>query len=188
MSWQRISVLGEGLQAFREKYGQFPATGPKDDLGQPMFSWRVAILPFIGEAALFERFHLDEPWNSEYNAQLIDEMPAAFECPGRKVKAGWTLYQAVVGEGTVLKQDTPSDLPKTADAKALILVTIASAAVPWTAPQDYVYDDEDPVRNLFGTNRLEYFYFTDGAKMVSDAASKQTFRSYFQLSPKAERP
>ena len=42
----------------------------------PLLSWRVAILPFIGEQNLYNRFRLDQPWDSPHNIALLPLMPA----------------------------------------------------------------------------------------------------------------
>src|SRR5205823_3426612 len=39
--------------------------------GKPLLSWRVAILPYIEQDALYNQFHLDEPWDSPNNSRLI---------------------------------------------------------------------------------------------------------------------
>jgi len=44
----------------------------------PLLSWRVAILPFIEQDALYKQFKLDEPWDSEHNKKLIPLMPRIY--------------------------------------------------------------------------------------------------------------
>ena len=56
---------------YEETYGHFPAAYIADEkTGKPLLSWRVAILPFLEENALYKQFHLDEPWDSEHNKKL----------------------------------------------------------------------------------------------------------------------
>ena len=52
--------------------------------GKPLLSWRVLILPFLDQQALYDQFHLDEPWDSPHNRTLIAKMPAIFRCPAEK--------------------------------------------------------------------------------------------------------
>ncbi len=56
-----------------------PAITGKD--GKPLLSWRVAILPFIEQQPLYNKFKLDEPWDSPNNKALIKEMPPVYICP-----------------------------------------------------------------------------------------------------------
>ncbi len=80
-----------------------PAITDKD--GKPLLSWRVAILPYIEEAELYNKFKLDEPWDSPHNKALIKEMPSTYLCPSWPATGpGMTTYQAFVGPGASLKR------------------------------------------------------------------------------------
>ena len=73
-----------------------PAWSPKRE-GKPQLSWRVAILPFIEQQALYQQFKHDEPWDSPHNMKLIEQMPPVYEIPGVKAKPGMTHYQVFTG-------------------------------------------------------------------------------------------
>ncbi len=74
-----------------------------DKDGKPLLSWRVRMLPYLEGAALYEQFHLDEPWDSENNKKLIEKMPEVFKDPQIETQAGTTVFQAVVGPGCRLR-------------------------------------------------------------------------------------
>lgn len=57
---------------------RLPPASIASPAGQPLLSWRVAILPYLGESALYSEFKLDEPWNSPKNLRCIRKMPAVF--------------------------------------------------------------------------------------------------------------
>src|SRR5687768_14786905 len=38
-----------------------------DEKGKPLLSWRVRILPYLGEEAILTQFKFTEPWDSENN-------------------------------------------------------------------------------------------------------------------------
>jgi hypothetical protein len=63
-------------------------------------SWRVALLPYLDQEALYKEFNLKEPWDSEHNKKLIEKMPAVYALPGAKAEAGLTPYRAFVGPKT----------------------------------------------------------------------------------------
>ena len=48
--------------------------------GTPLLSWRVAILPYLGESekALYGQFKLSEPWDSPHNKALLAKMPKVY--------------------------------------------------------------------------------------------------------------
>ena len=45
----------------------FPPRAILDKNGKPLLSWRAQMLPNLEEIALYEQFHLDEPWDSQHN-------------------------------------------------------------------------------------------------------------------------
>ncbi|MBI1915919.1 MAG: DUF1559 domain-containing protein [Planctomycetes bacterium] len=47
--------------------------------GKPLLSWRVTILPFLGETVLYKQIRLDEPWDSPHNREFWDQMPKVYE-------------------------------------------------------------------------------------------------------------
>jgi len=69
---------------------------------RPQHSWRVLILPFLGEQALYDAYDFREPWNGPRNRQVAARMPNVFRCPGedrqaRRSPGDRTRYLAVVG-------------------------------------------------------------------------------------------
>jgi hypothetical protein len=44
-------------------------------------SWRVYILPFLGEQKLYAAFNHNEPWDGPNNKKLIERMPDVFRAP-----------------------------------------------------------------------------------------------------------
>jgi len=39
------------------------------------------ILPYIEQNNLYQQFHLDEPWDSEHNQKLMQQMPKTYASP-----------------------------------------------------------------------------------------------------------
>ena len=60
-------------------YMRFPYDGPVQNKREHRFSWRVHILPFVEQNALYNEFRFDEPWDSEHNKALIEKMPEALQ-------------------------------------------------------------------------------------------------------------
>ncbi len=124
--------------------GHFPPQAIYAEDGTPLLSWRVAILPYMEEQRLYDRFKLDEPWNSPNNRPLLAEMPATFFDPSSPQLAeagGKTHYLGVTGPnaiftgrqaGTTFREITDG----TANTVALLQVD-DQHAVEWTKPADY---------------------------------------------------
>src|SRR4051794_10739862 len=58
--------------------GRLPPARVYDKDGRPLYSWRVLILPYLGEKKLYEEFRLDEPWDGPHNKKLLAKMPEVF--------------------------------------------------------------------------------------------------------------
>ncbi|MBY0227777.1 MAG: DUF1559 domain-containing protein [Gemmataceae bacterium] len=110
-----------------------------DRAGKPLLSWRVAILPYIEQEALYKRFKLDEPWDSPHNKKLLGKMPEIYApVKGATAEPDATHYQVFGGPGTLFpKPDAKAQLFRIRDGSSnTFLVAESSKAVPWTKPQD----------------------------------------------------
>jgi hypothetical protein len=150
-SQNNLKQLGIALHNFHDAYGQLPGPAILSKEGKPLLSWRVAILPFLEQEALYKKFKLDEPWDSPNNMKLLKEMPKVFEAPGVKASTPHvTFYQALVGKDA-LWQITPDKnkvhnaaggfLGRIPDGTSNTIMLIEGAEpVPWTKPADITYD------------------------------------------------
>ena len=141
MRWISLGV-GNYLQANGRRY---PNYATFDENGTPLLSWRVAILPYLGELELYNQFHLNEPWDSEHNRTLIAKIPKGFADPTGQAPAGTTLFRMIGGPGSFLSQ-FPNGFSVT-DLKypqrTLYMVTVRpEQAVEWTRPEFLAYEPE----------------------------------------------
>src|SRR5262249_38134338 len=98
-----LKQIGLALLNYESTYGTFPPAYIADESGKPMHSWRVLILPQLGEGALYEQYRFDEPWDGPSNRRLLSEMPAIYACrshAGRNPGTN-TAYAAALGERCV---------------------------------------------------------------------------------------
>ena len=91
-----MKQLGLSIHNYHDVTNSFPPLYTVDANGKPLHSWRVMILPFIEQAALYDAIRHDEPWDSEYNKQFHDRMPAVFQCPSNPDKG--CCYVVIAGE------------------------------------------------------------------------------------------
>jgi hypothetical protein len=113
--------------------------------GLPALSWRVTILPFVGQIDLFNRFHLDEPWDSPHNIELVEQMPKIFETPDHPApKAGETRIRGFSGPGTAF--DGEVTMAKIEDGTSnTAILGIAAQSVPWTKPEGLMVAKDRPL-------------------------------------------
>ena len=58
------------MEKYRLDHGSYPPALTRDEKGRILQSWRVLLLPYLGQKDLFDKIRLREPWNSEYNRQF----------------------------------------------------------------------------------------------------------------------
>jgi RNA polymerase sigma factor (sigma-70 family) len=104
-SRNNLKTIGIAMHNYHDMMGSFPPAATYGRDGKPQLSWRVLLLPFLGdkEGELYKQFHLNEPWDSPHNKKLIERMPKTYLVPGQKEKNA-TFYQVFVGEDTVFER------------------------------------------------------------------------------------
>jgi hypothetical protein len=126
------------LHNYHEAYNAFPPAYIADATGKPMHSWRVLILPYLEQDALYNEYDFDEPWNGPNNIKLLDKMPVVFACPTGPYPTKLTSYVAIRGPGTIFPGRSWTRVEDMTDGTGdtLMLVEAVNAQVPWSVPQD----------------------------------------------------
>lgn len=151
-----IRQLQLALLNYESTHGHLPPAYSTDPDGKPLLSWRVHILPYLEEQELYDRFRLDEPWDSEHNQKLISEMPVYFENPGiaSPVK-GETTFLGVAGANGVFVVPQGLKFAQIQDGSSqTISIVDANRAhmVVWTSPRDFDFAKQDDIMSaLTGT-------------------------------------
>jgi hypothetical protein len=114
------------------RHGTLPLACTVDADGNPLHSWRVLLLPYLGEEELFDKIRLDEPWNSPHNRQFHDRAVPVYQCPSAELAAGQTSYSVVVGEKTAFVAGEGKSLDSF--GMNLILVVEREQPVCWMDP------------------------------------------------------
>ena len=155
-SMNNMKQLMLGLLYHHDTRGAFPAHANYSEDGKPLLSWRVHVLPFLEQQALYDKFHLDEPWDSPHNKQLIPLMPEVLLDPssGLQTTDGKTSYLGVSGAAALFNgTDRGTKLIEirdgTAHTLALVQVSDGRAAV-WTKPDDWQFNTKKPLDGLDG--------------------------------------
>src|SRR5919201_819842 len=91
---------------YHDQHDRLPPAVVYGEYGQPLYSWRVLILPYIEQDELYKEFKLDEPWDSPHNLRLLPRMPATYAPPrgkASKVPPHHTVCHVFVGQGTAFE-------------------------------------------------------------------------------------
>jgi hypothetical protein len=149
---KRLSIAFHNFEA---KYGGFVPRMTVSPDGKPLLSWRVHLLPFFGYSDLYEQFHLDEPWDSPHNIELVEQIPLTYQSanpPG--IELGRTCIQVPMMKdsywnGRSEEWQTFRALTDSTDTICFVAAPKRKSVI-WTKPDDLLVDAENPVRSLFG--------------------------------------
>ncbi len=187
-SMNNLRQIGLAAHNYESAFRKLPLQANYDKNGKPLLSWRVHLLPFMEESVLYEQFNLDEPWDSENNIKLLDQMPACFKNPNFEDDTR-TVYLAVAGPGTVFpgnKKVNFTDITDGTSNTAFFVEADADMAVQWTKPQDWEFDADDPLKGL-GNLRPGGFSaaFCDGStRFIDQNIDSETWFSMTQIADK----
>jgi hypothetical protein len=142
-----LKQIGLSLHNYHEEYGSIPPAYVIDQDGRPLYSWRVLILPFVDQAPLYNKLHLDEPWDSPHNRPLLDVDMPVFRCPtdkratdesGTEFSKGMTNYFAVVGPETMWPAPNVCRFEDVTDglSNTILVVEVANSGIHWAEPRD----------------------------------------------------
>jgi hypothetical protein len=140
-----LKRIGLAFHNYAQANNCFPPAYVADKNGKPMYSWRVLILPYLEQNDLFQKFHLDEPWDSPHNFLLASQMPNCFCCPIAFApgSVSTTCYAMVVGPHAFGNESKPRTFGEIKDGlpNTMMLVEAVGAKIPWSAPVDIDIDD-----------------------------------------------
>lgn len=177
-SLENLREIAGAFQKYREANKRYPPAVVYDKNGHPLHSWRVLILPYLGEEELFRQFHLDESWDSPHNLPLLSKIPQVFAStrPKRTKDPFGTHFQVFVFEGWPGWHTTYYGLDDGKSLKPIWLedgrgfhslfessvlsggwnneyvwfLTEAEQEVPWTKPADLVVHPQKALPKLGG--------------------------------------
>jgi hypothetical protein len=155
-SVNNMKQIALGMHNYHNVHNTLPPAYLAAKDGKPLLSWRVLILPWLEQKALYDEFHLDEPWDSTHNKSLIARMPKVYDAPAaaRTLAAeGKTSYLSPRGPATVLHGPQGVKIQEITDGTSNTIMTLEvgdQAAVIWTKPDDWEVKAPLDLQTLFG--------------------------------------
>ncbi|MCA9261672.1 MAG: DUF1559 domain-containing protein, partial [Planctomycetales bacterium] len=179
----RLKSIGLALHMYYDANGHFPPAVLQDEATGTPYSWRVAILPYMDQQALFERYRFDQPWDSPSNREVLKDAPSEY-CATAPAQDGSTEVLAIAGTNTVISTKTPTKFVQIVDGTSnTVMLVAAGRRVPWTKPEDIAYDSDAPLPAIApeGANELVATYCDGSVRPVPLPADEKTLRSLFQI-------
>lgn len=192
-----LKQIDLALHNYHDVYGSFPPAYVADEAGRPMHSWRVLILPFLDESALYDAYDFSQPWDSPANRYVLDNMPRIYRCRSHRDdrSPSMTHYAGVYGPGCVF--DKPDDASVLPDAVTLSDITdglentlmvgeAGDAGIPWTKPEDIDITQHRRLNQPGGFSSHHdhglYFLYCNGTvEFINDDTASSTLRRLFAI-------
>jgi hypothetical protein len=162
---------------YATKHGSLPPAYLPDKEGEPMHSWRVLILPFLEESALYEAYDFSEPWDGPNNRKLAKAIPDVFRCPSHDDTTGrpshyHTSYFVVTDPASAFPGDGKTKLAQIADgaSQTLMLIEASGLGIDWMEPRDLSLEEAATLLTRPGSGHLhkrDSFFKTDFYEMSS---------------------
>lgn len=200
--------IGLGLHNYHDTYAGLPHDST-DLNGKPLLSWRVHLLPFIEQGALYRQFRLNEPWDSPHNKALLSQMPAVYATPKQrntgKLSSGMTYVQAFKMPGAALVRPAERGkmmvigmapagvrLNEVIDGNSNTFFFVEAATpVEWTKPDDINWAPGQPVP-AFGADREDSTFIAcmaDGSvRSISKSISPESLKAGITINGKEPPP
>jgi hypothetical protein len=182
-SVNNLKQIGLAMHGYHDANKRLPPAGitsVNDPNGKPLLSWRVAILPYIDQAPLYQQFDLTQPWDSPQNKKLIAKMPQIYVVPGTESKEpGMTHYRVLVGPTTMFEPGQKITLVSVTDGTSNTIMAVeAKEPTIWTRPDDLPFDPKGPLPKFGvspdGFNAL----FGDGVvRFIRSTTPEETLRA-----------
>jgi prepilin-type processing-associated H-X9-DG protein len=131
---------------FAGPYAINPRGAPNTEL-----SWRVGILPYIEETPLYNRFDLDDAWDSPKNTSASSTPIRVFTSPhDGPTPSTNTPYRVFYGGGAMFNEDgRPLPIVAITDGTSNTIMAVETwDQVPWAAPREIKYDPDGPLPKL----------------------------------------
>jgi hypothetical protein len=139
-SSNHLKQLSLAMQNYHDTFNALPPAVVRDAAGQPLYSGRVLLLPFLEQQALYNQFDRSQPWDSPANLPISQQSLMVFSDPSaQKRVAGQTDYLFVTGKGTIF-EPPPAGLKLRSildgTSNTMFMVEIKNSGIHWAEPRD----------------------------------------------------
>jgi prepilin-type processing-associated H-X9-DG protein len=144
MCANHLKQIGLALAAYQEAHGCLPPACITDETGKPMHSWRVLILPFLDQKALYDLYDFDEPWDSPNNRMVTNTPLVFFQCPSAgQTNRPETNYVMIVGPETIAYENSAVRVSDITDgaSNTIMVVETAEPGIHWAEPRDLKFNE-----------------------------------------------
>lgn len=183
LSKNNIKQIMLALHNYHNIHDHFPPAVVMGPDGKTPHSWRVELLPLLDQQALYDKYRMNEPWDSEHNLQIAKTVVPVFQNPNSEKPANAS-YFAVVGEGTAFGNKEGVSFKDITDGTSnTIAIVGAKRDIPWTKPEDITYDGKKmPEFGGFHEGGYQVGMCDGAVHFVSERIDKETLKYLLLIS------
>ncbi len=136
-SSNNLKQIAIALHNYHDTHREFPPAVVTDANGQPLYSGRVLLLPYLEQKPLYDAFDKSQAWNSPANMALSQSMIPVFVDPSAGTPTpGQCNYAFLTGTGAMFEAGKPSRMSVIIDgtSNTIALVEVQHAASSWAEP------------------------------------------------------
>jgi hypothetical protein len=138
-----MKQLALAMHLYHDAHGEFPPAYLADANQNPILSWRVLLLPYIEESALYHRFDLTKAWNDPANSSLLPSQQLICTCPSNQTSTSDADYFAVVAPDTLWPESKSLKKDEVTDglSSTIALIEVHGRKVNLAEPRDLTFDE-----------------------------------------------
>lgn len=134
---RNLLALYVALVCYADDHGGLPPAHTTNRAGRPMHTWRVLLLPYLGEKSLYSQINRNEPWDNTANRRLSGLMPEHYRSPLEAERHGATTsYFAVLGSHAPWWSTGDVKPWEAAGSDEIMLIELVGSKTPWMEPRD----------------------------------------------------
>ena len=174
-----LKQVGLAFHNYHSAYKQLPAAAATDALGNPLWSWRVTLLPFVEEQTTWSQWRQDQAWNSGANSHLMVPLPRVYASPKEANPASDQTHIFAVRDPQSMMSGAQglsfADI-KDGLSNTILAVYLPNRTTTWAAPEDITLAElqmelanvtpQDPVQILFGDGAVRRIDSPQGRETV----------------------
>lgn len=120
------------------------------------YSWRIAILPYIGEQEIYDQYRFNEEWNSPHNTRVTSRMPDFFRSDMDDTQTTSSSWYMLTGPKGALDTESSwhiQDLSNRDGTSKTIIAVEAKQNIHWAHPVDIALAPEDKIPSFGGYHK-----------------------------------
>jgi prepilin-type processing-associated H-X9-DG protein len=187
-SQNNMKQIGLAFHNYHDTYRVLPAAYQVDAEGKRTMSWRVAILPFLEQQQVFERYKSDQAWDSAVNQAVANMVIPTYKNPADgKGGMSETSYMVITGPGTLFEEGKQFTFTDVTDglSNTILAVEVVGTGTNWAEPKDLDINTMAMKINSGGANSIgspspggANVLFADGSvRFLSNNVLEQTLKA-----------